>query len=90
LAARVIYGVRTDDLVPIRSARAWGERPLLLIHGECDTLVPVSQPRAIASAVGGSCRTLTLPGVDHVQAYQSNPEAYIGLVRSFFRDRLRP
>lgn len=25
LAARVIYGVRTDDLIPIRFARAWGE-----------------------------------------------------------------
>ena len=30
LAARWIYGVRTDDLVPTRFARAWGERPLAL------------------------------------------------------------
>jgi uncharacterized protein len=90
LAARVIYGVRTDDLVPIRSARAWGERPLLVIHGESDTLVPLSQAREIASAAGASCLTLMLPGVDHVQAYNSDPKAYIRVVSSFFRDHLRP
>ena len=28
-AARWIYGVRTDDLVPIKAARSWGNRPLL-------------------------------------------------------------
>jgi len=90
LAARVIYGVRTDDLVPIRSARSWGERPLLLIHGESDTIVPVSQARELASAVGGSCLTMTLPGVDHVQAYASDPDAYVRVVGSFFRDHLSP
>src|SRR5262249_40932303 len=43
MAARWVFGVRTDDLVPIRSARAWGERPVLLIHGESDPLVPTGQ-----------------------------------------------
>jgi uncharacterized protein len=90
LAARLIYGVRTDDLVPIKSARAWGERPLLLIHGESDTLVPVSQARELANAVGASCLTMTLPGVDHVQAYNYDPQAYVHLVGSFFHDHLRP
>ncbi len=77
LAARAIYGVRTDDLVPIRYAQAWGERPLLLIHGEADTLVPVSQARDLARAAGASCSTILLPGIDHVQAYNSNPRAYV-------------
>ena len=48
LAARFIYGVRTDDLVPIRFARSWGQRPLLLIHGESDTTVPVGQAYELA------------------------------------------
>ncbi len=38
-AARLAFGVRTDDLVPIRSAKRWGSRPLLLIHGEADSIV---------------------------------------------------
>jgi pimeloyl-ACP methyl ester carboxylesterase len=90
LAARLIFGVRTDDLIPIRSARAWGERPLLLIHGESDSIVPVSQAYDLARTLGGSCLTLTLPGVDHVQAYQSNPEGYVQTVGAFFDDHLSP
>jgi alpha-beta hydrolase superfamily lysophospholipase len=90
LAARLVYGVRTDDLVPIRYARAWGQRPLLLIHGECDTIVPVDQAQELADAIGSSCLTLTLPGVDHVQAYQSDPENYVRLVGRFFNNHLTP
>jgi pimeloyl-ACP methyl ester carboxylesterase len=88
LAARYCYGVRTDDLVPIRFAKSWGERPLLLIHGECDSIVPVAQAQQLAQAIGGSCLTLTLPGVDHVKAYQSDPEHYVKLVGGFFADHL--
>ncbi len=90
LAARLVYGVRTDDLVPIRYARAWGHRPLLLIHGESDSIVPVDQAQELAEAVGSSCLTLTLPGVDHVQAYQSDPESYVRLVGRFFSNHLTP
>ncbi len=90
LAARFIYGVRTDDLIPIRSAHAWGERPLLLIHGESDTIVPVSQARALAEAAGSSCLTMTLPGVDHVKAYDYDPEGYVTTVGAFSPTTLAP
>ncbi len=90
LAARLVYGVRTDDLVPIRFARDWGQRPLLLIHGESDSIVPVSQARELATAAGSMCLTMTLPGVDHVQAYQSDPRGYVALVGGFFSAHLTP
>jgi pimeloyl-ACP methyl ester carboxylesterase len=90
LAARVIYGVRTDDLVPIRFARDWGERPLLLIHGESDTTVPVGQAFELAATLGDSCRTLTLPGVEHVQAYMSDPAVYVKTDSAFFDSHLSP
>jgi pimeloyl-ACP methyl ester carboxylesterase len=90
LAARWIYGVRTDDLIPIRFARSWGERPVLLIHGESDTTVPVGQARELARTLGASCLTLTLPGVEHVQAYQYDPDGYVRAVGSFFNAHLSP
>jgi uncharacterized protein len=90
LAARWVYGVRTDDLIPIRFARSWGDRPVLLIHGESDTTVPIGQALELASNLGDSCKTLTLPGVEHVQAYQADPEAYIQTVGSFFDSHLSP
>jgi dipeptidyl aminopeptidase/acylaminoacyl peptidase len=89
-AARWVFGVRTDDLVPIRSAHSWGERPVLLIHGESDTTVPVGQARELARTLGASCLMLTLPGVEHVQAYQSDPQGYIRTVSSFFTSHLSP
>ena len=87
-AARLAYGVRTDDLIPIRSAKSWGSRPLLLIHGEADMTVPVRQARLLASAAGPTCRTVVLPGIDHVKAYESDPENYVSAVDAFFRRNL--
>jgi pimeloyl-ACP methyl ester carboxylesterase len=90
LAARWVYGARTDDLVPTRFARAWGERPLLVIHGESDTIVPVSQARELAKAAGSCCLTMTMPGVDHVKCYESDPAGYVRLVGTFFDEHLTP
>jgi uncharacterized protein len=90
LAAHWVFGVRTDDLIPLRSARWWGERPVLLIHGESDTTVPVGQARELAQTLGASCLMLTLPGVEHVHAYDSDPQGYIRTVSSFFDSHLSP
>ncbi len=90
LAARLAFGIRTDDLVPLRSARSWGHRPLLLIHGEDDSIVPIQQAKALARAVGPACLAVTLPGVEHVGAYQSNRRRYISSVDDFFREHLEP
>ncbi len=84
LAARLAFGVRTDDLIPLRSALEWGSRPLLLIHGEADSIVPVQQARQIARAVGPTCQAVTLPGVEHVAAYVTDPARYVGAVDRFF------
>lgn len=89
-AARLLYGVKTDELVPIRAARSWGERPLLLIHGESDSIVPVAQAYELARAAGSSCLTRTLPGVEHVQAYDADPEGYVSAIEEFFGEHLSP
>ncbi len=68
----------------------WGNRPLLLIHGESDSIVPVSQAYQLAAAAGASCLTLTLPGVEHVQAYETDPQGYVTLIEEFFQDHLSP
>lgn len=89
-AARLFYGLRAEELVPIKAAASWGDRPLLLIHGESDSTVPVAQALRLGRAAGASCMTLTLPGVEHVQAYRSDPEKYVDLITAFFHDHLKP
>ncbi len=88
IAARVAFGVRTDDLVPSTSARRWGNRPLMLIHGEADDVVPVQQARQLARVLGPSCRSFILPGVRHVGAYRADPESYVATVGHFFDEHL--
>jgi alpha-beta hydrolase superfamily lysophospholipase len=88
LAARFLFGVRTDNLVPIRDAPRLSDRPVLLIHGESDTTVHIDQARRLARALGPRCRALFLPGVEHVDAYNDNPPAYVNTVVSFFRKNL--
>jgi pimeloyl-ACP methyl ester carboxylesterase len=87
-AARLAFGVRTDDLVPIRAARSWGRRPLLLIHGESDTTVPLRQAYQIARAAGPSCEAVWLPGVEHVEGYRTDPVGYATAVDAFLTRNL--
>lgn len=87
-AAHWAFGVRTDDLVPIRAARLWGHRPLLLIHGEADSTVPLRQARRIARAAGPSCRAIWLPGVEHVKGYRDDPARYVALINAFLAAHL--
>jgi alpha-beta hydrolase superfamily lysophospholipase len=82
------FGVRTDDLRPIKSAPAWGSRPLLLIHGKADTIVPVDQAYALASALGPACQALLFPGVEHVGAFDADKAGYVARVDEFFDDHL--
>lgn len=82
------FGVRTDDLKPIRFAPAWGSRPLLLIHGEADSIVPVRQAHALASALGPACESIVLPGVEHVRAFRADKSGYVARVDEFFDGHL--
>lgn len=88
LAAREVYGVRTDDLVPIDMASRWGDRPMLLIHGDQDAIVPIEQARTLARSVGPACEMVVLKGVGHVKAYRHDPRAYVDRVASFFDHNL--
>jgi alpha-beta hydrolase superfamily lysophospholipase len=89
LAARYVYGVRTDHLIPIRSAEHWG-RPILLIHGEDDSIVPVTQARQLAGVLGKICQPEYREGVEHVGAYHDAPDWYIATITDFFQKNLSP
>lgn len=86
--ARLLYGLRTEELVPMESAEAWGSRPVLLIHGESDSIVPVEQALDLGRCLGAACETSILPGVEHVKAYENDPTRYVAQVGRFFREHL--
>lgn len=39
--------------------------PVLLLHGEVDTIVPIFQAEALAAAAAGHCTLVRLPAIDH-------------------------
>lgn len=89
-AAQKCYGIRPNELDPIRVASEWGSRPLLIIHGEDDHVVPLSQAEDLERAIGSSARLVTWKGAGHVEAYERSPEEYIRTVGEFFQQHLSP
>jgi fermentation-respiration switch protein FrsA (DUF1100 family) len=57
--------VRYDTLSAIRRVRA----PLLVVHGDADTLVPVELGRRLFAAANEPKRLLIVPGADHNDVY---------------------
>ncbi len=66
---------------PIRYARVPRGTPLLLIHGEAESLIPVSEAHDPARDVGPSCSTMLLSGDDHAQAFNGNSSAHVEFIR---------
>ena len=63
------------------------DRPMLLLHGDADPLVPVSHGRRLAAAAGDHARLMVLHGGGHNTLRDTNPEIDIATI-NFFRERL--
>ncbi|MGE3912611.1 MAG: alpha/beta hydrolase [Chloroflexota bacterium] len=71
--------MRYDSLAAIRSVRA----PLLLIHGESDSLIPIHHSQALQEAAGGPTQLYVVPGAGHNDVVvQGRPELW-GAIRTF-------
>ncbi len=86
LAARSLLGVdlhsvRPIDAVPVLLARGV---PLMVIHGEADTMVPVSHGRRLAAAYGAAVETHFVAGAEHVMGYGADPDSYVARLTAFF------
>jgi pimeloyl-ACP methyl ester carboxylesterase len=67
--ARLVYPMIPEILVPdaypsIRRVHALG-CPLLVLHGDCDQLIPLAQGQAVFAAARAPKRLEVLPGVGH-------------------------
>ncbi len=85
LATRLLIGVDVYSIRPIDAARTLAGRgvPLLVIHGDADTTVPVSHGQRIAAAYGPSVQTYFVPGAEHVRSYAANPSVYLSRLTTF-------
>ncbi len=81
--AHVISGVDFWAARPIDDLRRIGARPVLLIQGADDFLVPVAQARALNTASPTS-QYWEVAGADHGGSFRVQPMEYVERVATFF------
>jgi fermentation-respiration switch protein FrsA (DUF1100 family) len=85
-ALRLRYSMQLGD--PLHSVGAIAPRPLLLIHGEADSLIRPHNAHALYAAAGQPKELWLLPDVEHARAIELDGPAYKSRVGSFFRNWL--
>lgn len=83
------FGYRLHNVRPIEAAPQLAPRPLLLIHGTADSLIPVEHGKRVFEAAGEPKELWLYPGVDHCGAYFADRPGYVARVTTFFDQYLR-
>lgn len=76
------YGYRFTTVRPLDAVSAIAPRPLMLIHGAADSVIPVQHAHDLAAAAGDAALWI-LPGIRHCGAYFADREEYVRRVAAF-------
>ena len=85
--AQADLGFDAERIRPVDAA-AQLRKPLLVIHGTADALVPLEQGRALFAAAPGPKELLVVPGATHAASYFRNPALYEATVLGFLATAL--
>ena len=77
-------GYRGRDVAPLRVVSQLAPRPLLLIHGTDDEMIPVSHAHRLYAAAREPKELWLAPGANHCGAYFLDRPAYCQRVIAFF------
>ena len=83
LYTRARYGYGFDAVRPIDAVERIGPRPLLLIHGTSDQLVPIEHSRRLYARAGATAQLWVVESVGHCGAYFKDREEYVNRVAAF-------
>lgn len=78
-------GLRPETVSPITEISQLSGRKLLLIHGDADVDIPISNSETLAGVVS-SAQLLRVPGAGHVKAYAADSRRYLETVNDFLKD----
>ena len=80
-----LYGIDLDAIPPEKAIPRIAPRPILLIHGDADTRIPLEHSRRLFAAAHNPAAELWIvPGAGHVLAFTLVPDAYAARVLDFF------
>jgi uncharacterized protein len=83
-------GIGAAEIAPVDYAPNLGMRPVLVFHGDQDTLIPIAQGRQLFERIPGPKEFIETRGAAHVQSYAVMRGAYEERVVDFFRRHLGP
>ncbi len=91
LMGKLLYGIDLNDNRPVRAIARLKDRPVLLIHGTNDNLVPVhhAQLLAQADATNPNLSVWIADGVGHTRAFDDAPVEFRARVLDFFARNLQ-
>ena len=86
--ADLLFGLDPDGIRPVEDVARIAPRPVLLVNGSSDDLVPVREARALAAAAPGSTELWLVPDAEHVAAHTDRPEEYMARLLRFLERAL--
>lgn len=82
------YGYRFQAVRPIDVVGQIAPRPLLLIHGTADLIIPVAHSQRLYEAAGEPKQLWLFPDAPHCAGYFVDRPAYVARVAQFFTEAL--
>jgi fermentation-respiration switch protein FrsA (DUF1100 family) len=82
------YGYRFGAVRPIEAVAAISPRPLLLIHGAADSLIPVSHAHELFAALREPKQCWIVEDAEHCGAYFTDRTGYVTRTAAFFEQYL--
>src|SRR5919201_595913 len=83
-----LVGYHFRDVEPLREVGLIAPRPLLLIHGENDSVTDPRDSQALYAAAGEPKELWVTPGVEHCGTYFVDRAYYCARITTFFRQAL--
>ena len=87
LLANVLYGIDLSKLAPEHAIKSV-DVPILLIHGEADTRIPIEHGVRVHKEAYAESKMWVVPSADHGEAFSRFPDDYMDRVVSYFRMQL--
>lgn len=78
------HGYRFSQARPLDAVGQIAPRPLLIIHGEADTMIPVEHAHQLYAAAREPRQLWTVPGAEHCGAYFADRQTYCRRVVEFW------
>jgi fermentation-respiration switch protein FrsA (DUF1100 family) len=85
---KVLLGVSVPRIKPEESLVAFAPRPIFVMHGDADTVVPYDEGVALHARYPGPKDFWTDPGLDHVDARIMDTRGWMRRVTTFFHEHL--